>query len=156
MGYKLEESVASILSGGWSHLGNYRTLDRIAKGIATFEWPNGISILIDPSFARSLVKKGYSKQDVEEYIWKNATQTMGEFSARAYYRIFIGPILKGKPMYGVKYLWPKHYLDLPDDAVVHIYPRNYVKVIVVGGETLTGSQAWKFAYPSLVRVAKWR
>jgi len=156
MGYKPEESVVSIFSGGWSHLGNYSDLDRIAKGIATFEWPNGCTIIMDPMVARRLAEKGYSKQDVEEYIWSHATETMREFRARKYYKMFIEKILKGKEMYGEKYLWPRDYLDLPDDAVVPIYPRKYVKVVVVGGETNPFCQAWKFAYPSMASVDKWR
>jgi len=156
MGYKPKDSVVSIFSGGWSHLGNHSKLDLIAKGIAKFEWPNGITLLIDPMVARSLAKKGYSKKDVEEYIWENATETMGEFKARKYYSQFIERILKGKSMYGEKYLWPKHYLNLPDDAVVQVYPRKYVKAVVVGGETNPFVQAWKFAYPSMVSVDKWR
>ena len=158
MGYKHDESVVSIFSGGWSHLGNFWgcDLDQIAKGIAGFEWPNGITILIDPMSARALAEKGYKKEDVEDYIWKNATQTMGEFRAGHYYKIFIEKILKGKPMYGEEFLWPAHYLDLPDNSVVQVYPRNQVKVVVVGGETNPFSQAWKFAYPSMVSLDKYR
>jgi hypothetical protein len=158
MGYKPDESVVSVFSGGWSHLGNFWgcDLDQIAKGIADFEWPNGVTILIDPMSARALKEKGYRKEDVEEYVWKNAAQTMGEFRAGHYYHIFIEKILKGKPMYGETYLWPEHYVDLPDSAVVQVYPRNHVKAVVVGGETNPFSQAWKFAYPSMVSVDKYR
>jgi len=158
MGHKPEQSVVSVFSGGWSHLGNFWgcDLDQIAKGIIDFEWPNGVTILIDPMSARELAEKGYKKEDFEEYILKNATQTMGEFRARHYYKIFIEKILKGRPMYGEKYLWPAHYLDLPDASIVQAYPRDCIKVVVVGGETNPFSQAWQFAYPSVVSADKYR
>ena len=59
-------------------------------------------------------------------------------------------------MYGQKYLWPKEYLELPDDAIVSVYPRKYMYVIVVGGETNPMMQAWKMAYPSTASIDKWR
>jgi hypothetical protein len=59
-------------------------------------------------------------------------------------------------MYREKYLWPEHYLDLPDSEVVQVYPRNHVKIVVVGGETNNFSQAWKFAYPTLMSVDRYK
>jgi hypothetical protein len=148
----------TVLSGGWSHVGNYiaGTLDRFAKDVAVFEWPNGLVALLSPQRAKMLAQQGLKKKDVEDFIWKNATSTAREFRSGIYYKTFIEPILMGKEMYGEKYLWPKEYLTLPDDATVSLYPRKYVNVIVVGGEVSPMMQAWKMAYPSTVSVDKWR
>jgi hypothetical protein len=159
-GFKAGESTVTILSGGWSHVGNYISpdigLERLAKDISVFEWPNGVTVMLSPQRAKILAQKGLKKQDVEDIVWKNATSTMKEFKSTIYYPVFIEPILKGKEMYGEKYLWPKEYLTLPDDAVIPIYPRKYVRVVVVGGEISPMMQAWKFAYPSTASVDKWR
>ena len=90
------------------------------------------------------------------YIWSHATLTMKEFKSEPFYKQFIEPILKGREMYGEKYVWPKEYLDLPDDAVVPVYPRKYVHAIAVGGEVNPQMQVWKMAYPSTVSIDKWR
>jgi hypothetical protein len=157
-GYQSNESVVTIMSGGWSHMGTFGNvdLDQIARTITTMEFPNGALIIMDPMAARSLAKRGYTKQEVEEYIWAHATRTMGEFRADHFYPLFIEPLLRGKAMHGQKYLWPARYLELPDDAIVQVFPRGKIKVVVVGGETNPFSQAWRMAYPITVSVDRWR
>jgi hypothetical protein len=98
-----------------------------------------------------------SKQAVEQYIWEHATLPMKEFRTDHYYKSLIEPNLKGRDYYGEKGLWPSSYLGLPDDAIVQVYPRKFVKVLVVGGETAALAQAWKFGnHPSMASVDKWR
>lgn len=160
-GFKKEESTVTIFSGGWSHVGNYidevNPIEAIALPMANFEWPNGAVILLSPPMAKRWVTLGCkSKKDAEQRFWEKATLTMKQFKASRYYKSFIEPILKGKEMYGEKYLWPKEYLDLADDAIIQAYPRKYVKVIVVGGETNEMMQGWKMAYPFTASIDKWR
>jgi hypothetical protein len=81
---------------------------------------------------------------------------MKAFRSNVYYKIFVEPILKGKEYCGEKYLWPKEYLELPDDAVVPIYPRKHVYVIVVGGEANPMMQGWHMSNPSSASIDKWR
>jgi hypothetical protein len=158
MGFKANESTITIFSGGWCHVGNYLSgnLDSLIRAIRYFEWPNGIVVLMAPQAAKMQANKGLNKNDVKDYIYKNATLTMKEWKQDVYFSWFILPILKGKEMYGQKYLWPKEYLDLPDDAVVSIYPKQNVHVVVVGGDTNPMMQGWRFAYPSTASVDKWR
>jgi hypothetical protein len=158
-GFKSNESTVTIFGGGWSHVGNYllsSSMDDLAKAIAHFEWVNGVVVLISPPRARLLAKKGQSKVDVQNYVWSKAALTAKEFRSDPYYKQFIEPILKGKEMYGEKYVWPAEYLGLPDDAVIPVYPRKYVNVVVVGGEVNPQMQAWKMAYPSTVSIDVWR
>jgi hypothetical protein len=158
LGYKPGESTVSIFSDGRSLAGNYLDagLDRLVKVARYFEWPRGLVVLFAPQAAKLEANKGRSKKDVEEYIWKNATLTMKEFKSDYHYTWFIEPILKGKEMYGEKNTWPAEYLTLPDDAVVQVYPRRDVHVIVVGGEANPQMQALKFYLPSTASVDKWR
>jgi hypothetical protein len=158
MGYKPGESTVTIFSGGWCHVGNYLNgnLDALINAIRYFEWPNGVVVLMAPQAARMQSAKGSDKNAVEDYIHKNATLTMKEWKTDVYYSWFVEPLLKGKEQYGLKNLWPKEYLGLPDDAVVQVYPRQNVHVVVVGGETNPMMQGWRFAYPSTASVDKWR
>jgi hypothetical protein len=156
MGYQPTESTISIFSGCWSLLGHTDSLDIIAQGIAKFPWRNGAIVLIDPGWASELKKQGLNKEDVEEYVWSHAVIPMKEFRSEIHYKYNIEPILKGAEMYGDKYIWPKSYLDLPDEAIVQAYPRKYVKVIVVGSGIGMFGQAWKASHPSITGIDKWR
>ncbi len=157
-GFKKGESTVTIFSGGWCHAGNYLAADikRMAYAMRGFEFPNGIVALLSPQAAKLQAQAGKSKKDVEDFIWKNATLPLKEFRKDTYYSWFIEPILKGKEMYGQKYVWPKEYLTLPEDTEVPVYPRIYTNIVVVGGETNPMMQGWKMAYPSTVSVDKWR
>ncbi len=158
MGYKPSESIVTIFSGGWSHVGNFLdgNIDSLIKAVRYWERPLGIVALLSPQAAKLQFQKGLRKNDVKEYIWKNATLTMKEFKSDVYYTWFVEPLLKGKKMFGQTYLWPPEYLNLPDDAIIQAYPRQNIYVVVVGGETNPMMQAWKFAQPSTVSVDKWR
>jgi hypothetical protein len=158
MGYRPDESVVTIMSGGWSHMGCFGnvSLDEIAKAMRSIELPNGALLIMDPMPARILAEKGYNKQGVEEYIWAHATTTAGEFRADFFYPAFIEPYLKGKSTQRSKRRWPSHYLDLGDDELVHMFPKGSIKVVVVGGETNPFTQAWRMSHPSTVSIDKWR
>ena len=158
MGFRPGESVVTIMSGGWSHMGCFGNvdLDQIAKAISYFELPNGVLLIMDPMPAKKLAARGYTKKDVEDYLWDHATITAGEFRADFFYPMFVEPILRGRPMYGEKYPWPPHYLNLKDDEVIHAFPRGSIKLVVVGGETNPFSQAWKMSHPSVLNIDKWR
>lgn len=157
-GYKKQDSIMTVFGGGWCHLGNYlaNPFKEFARNISVFEWPNGIVVLLSPPRAKLLLEKGYGKRDVKEYLWRNATSTMKAFRSNVYYKIFVEPILKGKEYYGEKHLWPKEYLKLPDEAIVPIYPRKHVYVIVVGGEANPMMQGWHMSNPSSASIDKWR
>ena len=59
-GFKADESTVTIFAGGWSHTGNmlHQDIDRLARDIAYFQWPNGIVVLLSPLVAKDLAKKG--------------------------------------------------------------------------------------------------
>jgi len=158
LGYQADESVVTIMSGGFSHSGPFGhvDLDRIAKTIARYELPTGVLVIMDPMSAKRVSGQGYTKQGAEEYIWSHATRTMGEFKNDFFYSAFIEPVLKGKSWYGAKPLWPAHYLNLAPDEKVQVFPKGYVKIVVVGGETNPYTQVWQFSRPSSVMVDKWK
>lgn len=156
-GYKREESTITIFNGGWSHVGNYifegmEGIEKLSQAIAQFEWTPGAVILMSPPKAKLFFSKGLSKQDMEKRIWEGATLSMKRFRDSTYWRSFIGPDLKGKLSYG----WPKEYLDKPDDAVIQVYPRREVRIIVVGGEVADMMQAWRMSGPTTASIDKWK
>ena len=155
-GFKPTESTLTMFSTGWSHAGNYLggSVDDLARAMAQFTWPCGMVVLVAPPRAKEWANKGFSKQDFKDYVWSHATLPMKIFRQDSYYKKFIDPIMRGKPM--GDYKWPKHYLWLPDDAVVPVYPQEGVQAIVVGEEQNPMMQGWKTSYPTIVSIDKWR
>jgi hypothetical protein len=141
LGYKAEDSAVTMFTGGWSHANAMagfvpikNSLDNIAKGQV------GSTILMAPGMARLCSSDGMSKKDVEQFIWEHAVE----------------PVSVRKKIPGFR---PGEYNDLPDDALVPVYKRKAVKVIVVGGETGSGiAQVWQLGNlpPSTSSVDKWR
>jgi len=153
-GLKSGESAISIYTGGWSHVGNYFNpgdgLEFLAKDITAFELPSYAVALISPTRAAMLKEKGMSKEDVKDFIFKNATSTLKEFRASEY---FAGLITANIKRGGA---WPKEYLTDPDDKIVQVYQRNKLEVVVVGGDGPPMMQGWRMGYGTTVSVDKWR
>jgi hypothetical protein len=122
--------------------------------MAQFTYPSGMAILAAPTRAKEWARNGYSKKDFKDYIWSHATLPIKLFRQDSYYKKFIEPDLKGKSF--EKYHWPKYYLWLPDDAVVPVYPRESIQVIVVGADQNPMMQGWKTSHPTIVSVDRWR
>ena len=157
MGYKRNESIVTIFTGGWGHVGNDGSLAVVSRYISQLELPWGVAVLIDPLRAHQLAKEGYTKESIQEYLWKNATMTAKQFREPEVFSIFIKPVLQGRIMYGMRDIWPRWYLDAPDDKVVQVYgKKEFIYVLVVGGETNPFITSWKMAFPSTVSVDKWR
>ena len=157
MGYKKDESIVTVFTGGWGHVGNDGSLAVVSRYISQLELPWGVAVLIDPLRAHQLAKEGYTKESIQEYLWKNATMTAKQFREPEVFSIFIKPVLQGRIIYGMRDIWPRWYLDAPDDKVVQVYGRKeFIYVLVVGGETNPFITSWKMAFPSTVSVDKWR
>jgi hypothetical protein len=145
MGYKANESIITTLTGGW----NYRNfigqrpeifLDSIAKVIVHFQGPNGAFILMTPSAARLFSSRGMKKKEVEQYIWEHA----------------VTPISELKNNFPVATML-ENIKNLAGDTLIQAYPRDSIKVLVVGGESGNPTlQAWTFFSPSTTSVDKWR
>jgi hypothetical protein len=160
MGYKREDSTVSIFQGGHTHLGNWPQLDRIAQGSVAYTIGNGVMVLLDPLPAKELAEKGLSKQDIEEFIASHSVTTKKdiEFKQGHYYEDTIRALQKAKlnPSQTQNLRWPINFLELPDDSIIKPYPREIVKVIVVGGGTNSFAQTWLAALQSTANIDKWR
>lgn len=155
-GYKGDESTLTMFATGWSHCGNYLggTVDDLCRAMAQFTYPSGMAVLVSPARAKEWARNGFSKKDFQDYIWSHTTLPIKIFRQDSYYKKFIEPDLKGKLFEG--YHWPRYYLWLPDDAVIPVYPRESIQVIVVGADQNPMMQGWKTGRPTLVSIDAWR
>ena len=155
-GFKTDESTLTMFTTGWSHCGNYLggSVDDLARAMAQFTFPSGMAVLTSPARAKEWAKKGVGKADFADYIWSHATLPMKVFRQDSYYKKFIEPALRGKPY--DDYSWPRHYLWLPDEAIVPVYPKESVQVVVVGADQNPMMQGWKTGKPTTVSIDRWR
>lgn len=155
-GYEPYESTLSMVATGWSHCGNYLggSVDDLARAMAQFTFPCGMVVLVAPARAKEWNKKGFCKQDFKDYIWSHATLPMKTFRQDSYFKKFIEPALKGKAY--ENFNWPKHYLWLDDEAVVPVYPRDGIQVVVLGGNQNPMMQGWKTHNAVTVSIDKWK
>ena len=146
-GFQAGESVLSILTGGWAHIGNYMlnpSLEDFYKSVKTFEMLHGITILLAPLRARELLAETgcRSRKEIEDYFWKQITITEGELKGR---RVYARP--RPDPAKG----------PVTDDTVMPLFARNQVHVIVVGdpqGSNVV--QGWSQYSPHSTSIDKWR
>jgi len=156
-GYDREESVVTVLSGGWNHNSpfSHNDLNEISRAIIAYEYPTGVLVIMDPMAARRVSAQGYTKQEAEEHIWSMATKTVAQFKGDFHYPAFIEPVLQGRHGTEDRPTWPAHYLELPPEALVQAFPRKYVRIVVVGGETNPITQVWQMTRSLSVAVDRW-
>lgn len=154
-GYQPEENVLTLFTGGWSHAGNYieGSITQLAKDVATFESPSGLLVLLSPQRARQLAAEGFSKSEVANHIWQNATQSAGKFRSDVYWKALIEPNIR---LNDHRRLWPKSLLTVPDEEQIPVYPKEQIHIFVVGGEISPMMQAWKALPPVSVAIDPWR
>ena len=156
-GFKAGESVLTILTGGWSHCGNYMLkpkLDAFYEAVKTFELLHGVTILLSPLRAKELYEETgcRSRREIEDYLWNHITMTIGELKAIGMFDRMIVPDYKSG-----KHEWDPSFISLPDDAVVPVFPREQMNVIIVGdpkGSNVV--QGWSQCNAHSVSVDRWR
>lgn len=141
-GFAPDESTLTLLYGGWAHAGNYGHVDfdlgHVADDIAEFELPRGATIIVSPKRAELLAEAGMSKQDVKDYLWANALQPLGKMRRERFFSIT--PAMA----------------ELADDALVNVFPRGSIEVVVAGGDASPMMQAWHMYGASTVSIDAWR
>jgi hypothetical protein len=157
LGYEADDSVVSILLGGWAHNGNYYYggLDDVASTLQDFEIPQtGALVMLSEKRARLLAAEGYTKQGVVEYLHAQATIRLGTFRASGFFPMMRNDILGLGP--STAPTWPADYLTRPDDDLVPAYPPGGIRVAVVGSDVSSTMQAWKLQLHRSVSVDDWR
>jgi hypothetical protein len=157
LGFRADESVVSILLGGWAHNGNfyYGDLDDVAATLQSFELPQGgATIMISEKRARHLADEGMSKQDVIDRLNQQATIRLGDFRASGFFPMMRNDIQRVGP--GTSATWPPDYLTRPDDDVVPAYPAGSINVVVAGSDISSSIQAWKLQRHRTVSIDAWK
>ena len=148
LGFREGESVLSILTGGWSHVGNYMlnpSLDDFYEEIKAFEMLHGVTILVSPLRARELAEgEGCrTREEIEDYFRRKITVRVGDLKHRRWAPRFTEDPLTGKPV--------------TDDSVVPLFAKGQINVIVVGdpqGSNVV--QGWSQYSPHSTSIDKWR
>ena len=157
LGYKADDSVVSILLGGWAHNGNYYYggLDDVASTLQDFEIPHtGALVMFSEKRAQHLADEGFTKQGVIEYLHEKATIRLGTFRASGFFPMMRNDILGLGP--SIAPSWPADYLTRPDHDIVPAYPPGGIRVAVVGSDVSSTMQAWKLQLHRSVSVDDWR
>ncbi len=156
LGFKKEESVLTILTGGQAHCGNYMLvpgMEACIDCVKTFEFNAGLTLLLAPQRARILATEyGCTTYDKAlDYILDLSKVTISEMKRNG----MMGHVLRDHAAGTHKY--PDEYLTLPDEAVVQAYPREEVSLIVVGDPQGSDTiQGWAVYYPHSASIDKWR
>lgn len=120
------QPLADWLTGGTSNP------DRGSKGLevcAQHFW------LICPDHAAKLASTGWSKDDVREYLWKNATISFREVAARRYFR----EDARGRWMNHPEFQWLEEHPEI--EVPVLANPESF-RLAVVGGPGPRGVYFW--------------
>ena len=148
LGFREGESVLSILTGGWSHVGNYMlnpSLEDFYTELKAFEMLHGVTILVSPLRAKELAEgEGCrSRKEIEDYFWRHITVRVGDLKGKRWAPRFTEDPLTGKPV--------------TEDSVVPLFGKGQINVIVVGdpqGSNVV--QGWSQYSPHSTSIDKWR
>lgn len=130
------------------------TLDEFYEAIKQFELLHGVTILLSPMRAREIreLTGAQTREQMEDYFWKQITMTIGEMKARRIFERYIVPDFKSG-----KHEWDPSLMTLPDDAVVPLFPRKQLNVIIVGdprGSNVV--QGWSQLNAHSASIDRWR
>jgi hypothetical protein len=153
-GYRAEESTLSVfidfggLGGGCE--GGLRAIPRALRSIQN---PRGATVLLDPSLAKIISDEGYTKKELQQWLWENTTMSFKEWWQGPFLPNFMEKHI-GEPGY-----WPESYKrgNLPPDTIVHCFPSaETINIIVVGGASKILFQSGGNKYRFSSSIDRWR
>jgi hypothetical protein len=149
-GYNAKDSVLTFMVVWNAAVGNYwgtglKQAKELAQTVAHFEFPSGMIALISPDNAVYMAEKeGMSKDKFADFLYKNATARLGDQRKNRNFWNLVEPAHPG-------------YSALPDDAIVPVYPRQWIRVIVVGAQDQAQHiHGWNAVAEIQTSIDKWR
>lgn len=139
-GFKKTDSVLTLLSGGWSHNGNYSegmTLADVGRDIARYQIPSGATVIISPKRAEDLKRQGLDRAGAKDALWKAAVRPASELRRTGFRN-------------------NADDLKAADGELLRVYPEGTIEVVVAGGDGAPMMQAWGFYRPVSISIDKWR
>jgi hypothetical protein len=156
-GFAATDNTLSLFTGGWGHLGNfyYTGIDEAIAGLKNFEQPTGALLLVTPKRAHLLEEQGIGRDELRDRLWRGTTGTLKEFRANGFFPLMRAMIERprGDRMGAV---WPADYLTRPETDVVPLFPRNAIKIAVVGASVSSLMQLWNAVHFRTVPIDPWR
>lgn len=156
-GFKAEDSTVSVFWGGRSHtfcLGLREThwrahVAQMLQGIDTTTFP---VLLLDPITARQFVERGGfdTKDKLINWVWETAKMPAAEYWDLQLVQNYIYP----RATFGEEPLATK--LKAAPDELIHMFLKEGINVVVVGGETNGYWQIQGTRYMKTVSVDDWR
>jgi hypothetical protein len=149
-GYNRKDSVLTFFVLWNAEVGNYwgtglNHVRALAQTVAHFEFPSGMIALVSPDNAHYLAEKeGMSKEKLADFLYKNSTARLGDLRKDWNFWYLVEPSHPG-------------YKDLPEDAIVSVYPRQFIRVIVVGAQgQVQHIHGWDAVAEIQILIDKWR
>jgi hypothetical protein len=149
-GYTRKDSVLTFFVLWNAEVGNYwgtglKHVRRLAQTVAHYEFPSGMIALVSPDNAHYLAEnEGMSKEKLADFLYKNSTARLGDLRKNWNFWYLVEPSHPG-------------YKDLPEDTVVSVYPRQFIRVIVVGAQgQVQHMHGWDAVAEIQMSIDKWR
>jgi hypothetical protein len=156
-GFAASDNTLSLFTGGWAHLGNfyYTGIDEAIAGLKIFEQPTGALLLVTPKRAHSLDEQGIDRAKLRDLLWQGATGTLKEFRANGFFPLMRAMIAR-PPGDRMGAVWPADYLTRPETDIVPLFPRDAIKIAVVGSSVSSLMQLWNAVHFRTVSIDPWR
>jgi hypothetical protein len=156
-GFAASDNTLSLFTGGWGHLGNfyYTGIREAIAGLKTFEQPSGALLLVTPKRAHILNDQGIGRDRLRDLLWQGATATLKDFRANGFFPLMKAMIARpAEERMGA--VWPADYLTRPDTDIVPLFPREAIKIAVVGSSVASLMQLWNAVYFRTESIDPWR
>jgi hypothetical protein len=156
-GFAAGDNALSLFTGGWGHFGNfyYTGVAEAIAGLKSFEQPTGALLLVTPKRAHLLGDEGIGREQLHDRLWQGTTGRLKEFRANGFFPLMKAMIARPRAdRRGAA--WPADYLTRPDSDVVPLFPRNAIKIAVVGASVSSLMQLWNAVHFRTVPIDPWR
>ena len=141
-GFKKEENVLTLFSGGWAHSGNYGLgtgIEDVPPDLARFQIPGGAVLIVSPARAQALKEAGMSKAALEDYLQVRACRPLSDLRKEGRFQAL-----------------PEGSDKLPADSCIPRFQKGTIKVIVAGNDASPMMQGWSMYRPHTVSIDRWR
>lgn len=157
-GYGPEEDTVTVFTGMFTTAGSfyYRGLDAAADLMLQFDNHMGALLLMTPKRARALAAEGHDRDSIRDHLWRKASIPLGTIRASGFFPLMKAQIERAAGGGGRVPVWPADYLTRPDSDVAPAFPRENVRVAVVGNSVASVMQLWNAIPNGAIPVAPWR
>jgi hypothetical protein len=92
---------------------------------------------------------------LRDLLWQGTTATLKEFRANGFLPLMKAMIAR-PPEDRMGAVWPPDYLTRPDTDIVPLFPREAIKIAVVGSSVASLMQLWHAVYFRTLSIDPWR